>query len=245
MSNDVKNGSGWGLSWSGFHTTMDLLGMVPVVGEAFDIANGVVYAARGDKANAAISFAGAMAPIGGQAITGARLALKGADAARAVVRQSDEAIAAVRNTTRSAAESRYTPATAGAKADDGLAATTAKPSAANSESVDLELKYKDGWTDAQRMEADVKCQALCEADTVVTQAKRSTTSASSRYKRAGNEVPAGKDVDHTHELQLGGSDTIENMLPLDSSVNRSIGSQIRHQIKGLPVGTPIGNISIY
>jgi len=57
-------------------------------------------------------------------------------------------------------------------------------------------------------------------------------------------VPAGADVDHTVELQLGGADTLDNMAPLDSSVNRSIGSQVRHQTKDLPDGTEIGNVTI-
>lgn len=110
--------------------------------------------------------------------------------------------------------------------------------------VDLNLKYKDGWTAAQRAAADAKCQALCDTSTVVTQAQRSGTSASSRYKSAGNTVPSGHDVDHVVDLQLGGSDTLSNMLPLDSSVNRSLGSQIHHQIKNLPPGTVIDKVNI-
>ncbi|MGH1358704.1 MAG: hypothetical protein ACRBC3_08065 [Burkholderiaceae bacterium] len=86
--------------WNRFHTAMDVLGMVPVVGEAFDLANGVVYAARGDKLNAAISFA-ALVPVGGQAATGSRLAYKaGKEAletvseqgARRIVRESTSAV---------------------------------------------------------------------------------------------------------------------------------------------------------
>ncbi|MBE4582508.1 hypothetical protein BOO34_14575 [Vibrio navarrensis] len=111
-------------------------------------------------------------------------------------------------------------------------------------SVDLNLKYKKGWTAAQKAAADAKCQALCDANTVVTQSQRSGTSAASRYKRAGNSVPSGNDVDHVHDLQLGGSDTLSNMSPLDSSVNRSLGSQIHHQIKNLPLGTVIDKVNI-
>jgi hypothetical protein len=50
------------------------------------------------------------------------------------------------------------------------------------------------------------------------------------------------DVDHTHELQLGGSDTPGNLQFLDRSVNRSIGAQISRQTKGLPKGTKIDEI---
>ncbi|TBW45981.1 hypothetical protein EZI54_23325 [Marinobacter halodurans] len=110
--------------------------------------------------------------------------------------------------------------------------------------VDLNLKYKDGWTNAQKAAADAKCQVLCDANTVVTQAQRSGTSASSRYKRAGNTVSPGDDVDHSVDLQLGGADSVSNMLPLNSSVNRSLGSQIHHQIKNLPAGTVVDKVNI-
>ena len=62
------------------HVALDLIGMVPALGEAADVVNGLIYLAEGDKWNAGISFAGAVAVVGGQAITGARLIKKGADA---------------------------------------------------------------------------------------------------------------------------------------------------------------------
>ena len=46
------------------------------------------------------------------------------------------------------------------------------------------------------------------------------------------------------DLQLGGSDTIRNMWPLDSSVNWSLGAQIQQQIKNLPPGTKINRVTI-
>ncbi|MGD7075994.1 hypothetical protein ACQCR0_24875, partial [Ralstonia pseudosolanacearum] len=110
--------------------------------------------------------------------------------------------------------------------------------------VDLTLRYKEGWTDAQKAAADAKVDALNGADLVVTPVKRSGTSASRRYKAAGGEVPKNSDVDHTIDLQLGGSDTISNMAPLDSSVNRSLGSQIQHRTKDLSPGTPVNSVKI-
>ena len=50
------------------------------------------------------------------------------------------------------------------------------------------------------------------------------------------------DADHTVDLQLGGADDILNMSGLDSSVNRSLGSQINGQIKKLPAGTRVNNV---
>jgi filamentous hemagglutinin len=110
--------------------------------------------------------------------------------------------------------------------------------------VDLSLTYKSGWTDAQRAAADAKVKILNDSDTVLTMPVRSGTSAASRYRQAGNTVPAGSDVDHMVDLQLGGNDTISNMSPLDMSVNRSLGAQIFQQTKGLQPGTKINNVKI-
>ena len=62
-----------------------------------------------------------------------------------------------------------------------------------SSSVDVDLKYKESWTAAQKSEADAKIKALTEANTVKTPATRRGTSASSRYKSAygKNSVPQG------------------------------------------------------
>jgi hypothetical protein len=111
--------------------------------------------------------------------------------------------------------------------------------------VSLTLKYKDGWSAAQRAAADAKVAALNSADNlVVTQVQRAGTSAGSRYRSAGGVVPRGSDVDHVIDLQLGGADDILNMNPLDMSVNRSLGAQIGNQIRGLEPGTRICSVSI-
>lgn len=57
------------------HGTLDVAGMVPVIGEVADGVNAGLYAAQGDFVNAGISLAG-MIPVGGQAITGTRVAVK-------------------------------------------------------------------------------------------------------------------------------------------------------------------------
>jgi RHS repeat-associated protein len=109
---------------------------------------------------------------------------------------------------------------------------------------DLKLRYKKGWTDAQRAAADAKVEALNQVEKVSTQPERAPGSPADRYKKAGGQVERGQDVDHTHDLQLGGPDTVENMNPLDTSVNRSLGSQIANKLKKFPRGTKVGNISI-
>ena len=53
---------------------------------------------------------------------------------------------------------------------------------------------------------------------------------------------SGVDADHIVDLQLGGADQILNMWGLDSSVNRSLGSQINQLIKNLPAGTRVNKV---
>ena len=114
----------------------------------------------------------------------------------------------------------------------------------SNEGIDLTLKYKSDWTEAQRAEATAKAQILNDASTVVTNSDRSgTAAATSRYRQA-EQPPAGRDIDHMVDLQLGGSKQIDNLWSLDSSVNRSLGAQVQHQIKDLPTGTRINRVTI-
>jgi hypothetical protein len=80
----------------------------------------------------------------------------------------------------------------------------------------------------------------------VSPSVRGSRSAADVWRGAGNGIPNGHDIDHLIELQLGGADDIANMWPLDSSVNRSIGSQIAHQIEklGLRPGDAVCSIVI-
>ena len=65
----------WSSVSGAVHTGLDVAGMIPVVGNAADLVNAGIYAAEGDVINAGVSLAGALP--GGQAATGARLAMKG------------------------------------------------------------------------------------------------------------------------------------------------------------------------
>jgi len=55
------------------HTTLDIVGLISGAGEVADGINGVLYAARGDGKNAALSFAG-MIPFAGWGATGVKFA---------------------------------------------------------------------------------------------------------------------------------------------------------------------------
>jgi hypothetical protein len=119
---------------------------------------------------------------------------------------------------------------------------------AKQNAVKLTLKYKSGWTSAQRAAADGKVKHLDEAakagELQVTAAKRSGTSARGKFERSGRKVAPKEDVDHKTDLQLGGRDSPENMWGLDGSVNRSLGSQNQHQTKGALPGTKICGVTI-
>ena len=105
----------------------------------------------------------------------------------------------------------------------------------------LELKFKDGWSEAQKAAAQKKVNALNNAGSLVVTKppKRGNKSASKIWEEAGKTKPAGHDIDHIVDLQLGGKDELSNMWPLDESVNRSLGKQIDHLLKDLPNGTKI------
>lgn len=59
-------------------TALDVVGLIPAVGEIADCLNGVISLARGDYAGAALSFA-AMVPFFGSAVTGAKILDKAKD----------------------------------------------------------------------------------------------------------------------------------------------------------------------
>ncbi|MPM93213.1 hypothetical protein SDC9_140349 [bioreactor metagenome] len=60
----------------GVQLVLDIAGIVPVIGDVLDGVNGVISLARGNVADAALSF-GAMIPLAGGAVTAAKLARKG------------------------------------------------------------------------------------------------------------------------------------------------------------------------
>ncbi|MCW3844989.1 polymorphic toxin-type HINT domain-containing protein, partial [Micromonospora yasonensis] len=67
----------FGMSWSDIgHAALDVAGMVPVIGEVADVANGIWYAAEGNYVDAALSLASAI-PLAGNAVAAAKLAKTG------------------------------------------------------------------------------------------------------------------------------------------------------------------------
>ncbi|MBO0931732.1 hypothetical protein [Fibrella aquatilis] len=71
----------------GLHSVLDVVGMIPVVGELADGANALMYAAEGNYAEAAIAAA-AMIPVVGNLATGAKFMRKGSKALKAFLKNA-------------------------------------------------------------------------------------------------------------------------------------------------------------
>ncbi|MFN3664869.1 MAG: RHS repeat-associated core domain-containing protein [Sediminibacterium sp.] len=74
-SSPKKKGGFWNGVLDVVQTGIDVVGLIPVVGEIADGANSLIYLARGDKTNAALSAA-SMIPIAGWAATGTKFVVK-------------------------------------------------------------------------------------------------------------------------------------------------------------------------
>ncbi|MGG1158451.1 hypothetical protein ABE237_20520 [Brevibacillus formosus] len=94
--------SGWGGFLDGVQLALDVVGLIPGLGEVADLANAGISLARGDYAGAALSLA-ACIPFAGWAATGAKLgakahkALKGTKAGQKVLEVADSAADVVKN----------------------------------------------------------------------------------------------------------------------------------------------------
>ncbi|MDP9794715.1 RHS repeat-associated protein [Catenuloplanes nepalensis] len=114
------------------HAALDVVGLVPGVGEVADLANAAWYAAEGDYANAALSAASAV-PFAGyaaSAVKGAKYVAKGVDAAQGAAKSADTARSGAKAANAAQGGGRAAPAapkaasggggpTAGAKASGG------------------------------------------------------------------------------------------------------------------------------
>ncbi|NUT32082.1 MAG: DNRLRE domain-containing protein [Hamadaea sp.] len=79
----------FGMSWSDIgHAALDIAGMVPVIGEVADVANGIWYLAEGNYVDAALSMASAI-PLAGNAVAAAKLAKTGMKVAEGIDTAND------------------------------------------------------------------------------------------------------------------------------------------------------------
>ncbi|UJF32207.1 hypothetical protein [Paenibacillus hexagrammi] len=96
---EKKKGGFWGKLLDGVQIALDVVGLIPGLGEVADLANAGISLARGDYVGAALSLA-ACIPFAGWAATGAKFARRGMEmyqAGRAVVKAATKAADAVRS----------------------------------------------------------------------------------------------------------------------------------------------------
>lgn len=111
----------------------------------------------------------------------------------------------------------------------------------------LQLYYKKTWTAEQRAAADTKVGQLNAHELTKTPVTR-TPGVRGRYAQYNgvdkSALPKDMDVDHLHDLQLGGQDALSNTQLLDRSVNRSFGAQIRNRTADDQFGTQYHHVTI-
>ncbi|WP_432786276.1 hypothetical protein AAEX37_01175 [Oligella sp. MSHR50489EDL] len=72
LGDNIADGAAWVVNnpWEATHLALDVVGMIPVVGEVADGANAVLYLARGDYGNAALSASAMIHVVGSTATMG-------------------------------------------------------------------------------------------------------------------------------------------------------------------------------
>jgi hypothetical protein len=143
--------------------------------------------------------------------------------------------------------SRASPPVTCARPLSGTAPTWDGTYGCTPQEIFLLLFYKVGWTAEQREAADRKASRLnveAVAGLLFACVACRGPSASRLFRLAGKTVLRGTDVDHIVDLQLGGSDDLHNLEPLDRSVNRSLGAQIAQRLRVIPIGTKITSVRI-
>lgn len=105
------------------------------------------------------------------------------------------------------------------------------------------MKGKSNWTQDQNAAAQNKADAGSDGQSLnTTNPAPRPSNLRQTYTKAGGKVSPTEDVDHVRDLQLGGTNDISNLQPLDKSVNRSFGKQLQLQLKNLPDNTKVNKI---
>ncbi|SKV05939.1 Uncharacterised protein [Mycobacteroides abscessus subsp. bolletii] len=112
----------------------------------------------------------------------------------------------------------------------------------------IEINMKDGWSEFQQSQMEHKMQQFNDAvgDGGFSQTPPGVRDPAVRQLFLDtlglDRVPPGFHVDHTRDLQAGGTDTVGNMGLLDGSVNMSFGSQLNSRMNEFPPGTIFGGV---
>jgi hypothetical protein len=114
----------------------------------------------------------------------------------------------------------------------------------------IDMNMKDGWSEFQQSQMQNKVDLFNSAvgDQGFTQTPPAVRDPGVRQDFLDSlgldRVPPGFHVDHTRDLQAGGTDTLDNMGLLDGSVNSSFGSQLNKGMNQFPPGTVFGGVRL-
>ncbi|MEI7557024.1 hypothetical protein [Candidatus Chlorohelix sp.] len=104
----------------------------------------------------------------------------------------------------------------------------------------LNVKDKQAWTDYQKAEAQKKVGYYNESIengqnlTINEQLPRNNNLRALYEKETNETLEKNQQLDHKIDRQFGGTDDLENLGPLDASVNASVGSQVQNQLDHFP-----------
>jgi hypothetical protein len=114
----------------------------------------------------------------------------------------------------------------------------------------IDINMKDGWSEFQQSQMQDKMELFNNAVgdqgfSQVPPVPRDPAVRQDFLNALGlDRVPPGFHVDHTLDLQAGGTDTLDNMGLLDGSVNSSFGSQLNKGMNLFPPGTVFGGVRL-
>ena len=226
------------------HTALDFAGFVPGIGAAADLANAAWYAAEGDYKNATLSATAAIPGVG-DAAAAARLGVKGFDAAQAIKRGVDvyETADGIASGVEYAAQGDYqNAAIAFGGAGTGIGGAGNRRYVIEGQGP-VVFKPRPDWTDeqiAQAREYTARSQEVLERGQLSPTGRVSTkgnlrTEASldaakerARAEAAGTPYPSGQHAGHIPDTTwTGNPQPPGGYMPLDATVNNSLGAQSR------------------
>ncbi|WP_332651490.1 DNA/RNA non-specific endonuclease, partial [Lysinibacillus sp. 54212] len=199
----------------GFQTGLDVVGVFPGFGEIADGINGLIYTARGDELNAALSYS-AMIPIVGNASTAGKWINKGADA----VGDVSDAAGKTKKTVNDDVTGKGS--SIGSKIEVPYGTHIIKNG--NKKVLEPNIKYKteEGYTYETNEFGRIES---VEADLQLGKGTRNQYAQSNvgEKDRIKGKYPERDDGGHLIGSQFKGSGDIDNLVPMNSQINEAGG----------------------
>jgi RHS repeat-associated protein len=109
------------------------------------------------------------------------------------------------------------------------------------------INQKPTWNKEQVAEAYEKAQTITnnpESKVTIKNPAIRPSNLRRQYLKRGGKVSSTQDLDHNTDLQINGTNDLNNLSGRDKSVNRSFGRQLQIQIQNVPENTRVNKVSI-